>query len=224
MLWKDMDWWASGECQVVDEKLKELTKRKVAWNPGRKLLYRALDATPFDSVKCVLVGQDPYPEASHACGLAFSIPPDMVRIPVTLFNVMKELHSDVDVWPINGDLSEWCQEGVLLWNVYPSCLAGQSLSHKWPEYEVLTGEIFRRLSERGIVFAPLGNEAHKITKRYVSEDDSCIVWASHPSPRGNQNSSKPFLGSRLFSTINAELRPLGHEPIDWRTHADHQPQ
>lgn len=214
--WKDLTFWASGECQVVDERLKDLDKARKVWCPGRKNLYKAMDLTPFEDVKVVLCGQDPYPNPRFATGLAFSIPSNELTYPPTLASILGEAQRDLEGYTfVNGDLTPWALQGVFLWNVHPSCVAGKSNSHHWPEYEVLTAEIFRKLSPRGVVFAFLGSAALHYAK-YVDDLQSKVVWTSHPSPLGKIHGKKPFEGSRIFTTINAKLCELKKTPIDWR--------
>lgn len=213
--WPFLKYWNSGECQVIEERLRDLTLKKIAWCPGKTNLFRSLSLCPFDSVRCVLVGQDPYPDPKFATGVAFSIPPTEKTIPPTLAMMVKELQTDLPSFTIeNGDLTPWCAQGVLLWNVIPSCTGWISKSHHWPEYEYLTKEIFELLSPKGVVFAFLGSTAREYEK-YV-QVPSVSLHTSHPSPRGHIHAQSPFLGSRLFSTININLVKLGKEPIEWR--------
>ncbi len=218
-VWGDLTWWETGECQVIEERLADLTKRKIAWNPGKKNLYRAMKETPFDKVKVVIIGQDPYPNPKHATGLAFSIPKEETDLPPTLQNILAEYHSDLGYQlPTHGCLDKWAHEGVFLWNTIPTCTAFNSMSHgDWVEYELLTEEIFRKLSDKGVVFACLGAKAQKYIK-YVDQDDNYVVITAHPSPRAalNKKLTSPFRGSRLFTTINIRLKQMGIEQVDWR--------
>lgn len=214
----------SGEWQVVNERLKELEQanRPVCdgYSPGRSALFRALQSTPLEEVRCAIIGQDPYPTAVHATGIAFSVPSGVKSedYPVTLRNILDEYRSDL-AYPVpsSGDLSPWTQRGVLLWNAIPSCGYGAPLSHDWRggEWGLLTQEIVRLLSKRGTTFALLG----QVARRYLNEIDltnNNVVLTSHPSPRGNIASKTPFRGSRLFSSINDKLVNNGAEPIDWK--------
>lgn len=219
----DLDYFNSGEWQVVDERLKELEKvsRKVGsdgYNPGRDNLFRALQLIPMGEVKVAIIGQDPYPATAFATGVAFSIPSGYghTGFPPTLQCFLKEYSADLhyDI-PNSGDLSGWSARGVLLWNAIPTCASGRSLSHDWDEYSYLTREIVRRLSRGGVVFAFLGGVARRYIPDVALENNEVIV-TSHPSPRGNINSKSPFTGSRLFSTINDKLVNNGQQPIDWK--------
>ena len=214
MEWERLKYWNSGEFQVVEERLADLRKRRIVYNPSKGNLFAALKATPFDTVKVCLVGQDPYPKHEHATGIAFSIPPSVVEKdwPPTLVNILKEYCSDLHYpMPVSGDLTKWAKQGVLLWNCIPSCEMGKAGSHDWYEWSLLTQEIVEKLDEQGpIVFAFLGYIAQEFAK-YVQK--SKVISTSHPSPLGARHG---FTGSRLFSTINVELCALGKEAIDWR--------
>lgn len=221
--WEFLSFFNSGEWQVCDERLKDLerTNRRIGhdgYNPGRKSLFKALQSTPYEKVRVVLLGQDPYPQERFATGLAFSIPGDIPSsdFPPTLKTVFTEYSSDLHYGqPKSGDLSRWATQGVLLWNTVPSTTSGQSLSHDWLEWSFLTSEIIKALSEKGVVFALLG----QVARRHLSDIDitnNSVVLTSHPSPRGSRASNTPFLGSRLFSTINDKLNDMGLEPVDWK--------
>lgn len=215
--WK-LDYWQTGEWQVVNERLKDMEKANVPYNPTRASLFRALSITSLGETKVAIFGQDPYPDGRYATGLAFSIPADIDRhgFPPTLNTIFDEYQSDLGYpYPSHGSLLRWAQQGVLLWNVIPSCQRGKSLSHDWDEWSYLTKEITKKLSEKGIVFAFLG----AVAKRYLEEVDLTkneIILTSHPSPRAIKFSKTPFEGSRLFSTINDKLISQGLDPVDWR--------
>lgn len=219
----DLDYFNSGEWQVVDERLQDLEKvnRSIGsdgYNPGRKGLFRALQLLSCGETRVCVIGQDPYPTPAFATGVAFSIPEAIPskHYPPTLQTFLKEYTSDLGYdLPSNGNLEQWSKHGVLLWNAIPSCCPGRSLSHDWVEYEPLTRGIIQQLSKQGIVFAFLG----QVARRYVDEVDlrnNEVIVTSHPSPRGNMNSKTPFTGSRLFSTINDKLVSNGLPKVDWK--------
>lgn len=214
--WDELPFFTSGEWQVIQERLDDLDHAKTLYCPARFNLFASLDATPFDQLRVVFMGQDPYPDARLATGLAFSIPKAEKRFPASLQNLFKEYCSDLGLSvPTSGDLTPWAKQGVLLWNALPTCIAGQPLSHEgWVEWQLLTQQIVEKASERQVVFAFLGGRARDYVK-YVSEGNEVIV-TSHPSPRGILNSKTPLLGSRLFSTINDKLRKQGLDPVEWR--------
>lgn len=215
--WK-LNYWQTGEWQVVNERLKDMEKAGVVFNPSRSSLFRALSTTSLGETKVAILGQDPYPDSRYATGLAFSIPAEIGAdsFPPTLRTIFDEYTADLGYpTPSHGSLLRWAEQGVLLWNTIPSCQAGKSLSHDWDEYSYLTKEIVQKLSEKGIVFAFLG----AIAKRYLEEVDLTkneVILTSHPSPRGIKFSKTPFEGSRLFSTINDKLISQGLTPIDWK--------
>lgn len=219
----DLKFFDSGEWQVCDEKLRDLEKvsRRIGHDgyvPGRKSLFKALQAIPEAEVRVAIIGQDPYPNATYSTGIAFSIPREITpeHYPQTLSTFLNEYSTDLRLpVPSSGDLGRWTQNGVLLWNAIPSCGQGKSLSHDWSEWAFLTREIIQRLSQRGIVFALLG----QVARRYINDialENNELVTTSYPSSRGTINSKTPFVGSRLFSTINAKLVNNGQEPIDWK--------
>lgn len=212
-----LDYWKCGEYQVVQERLNDLQQKGVLVNPHSSRRFRALALTPFSDVRVVLLGQDPYPDPKYATGLAFSIPPTEQQYPPTLHNLFKEYQTDLGYpLPIAGDLTPWAVHGVLLWNVIPTCTAYHSLSHDWPEYELLTQEIVSKLSKRAEppVFIFLGGRARRFTAYVESGCD--VIETSHPSPRASRSSKHPFFGSRIFTTANARLSEAGIETIDWR--------
>lgn len=219
----DLDYFNSGEWQVVDERLKDSEKinRRIGndgYNPGRSRLFAALQAVPSGEVKVAIIGQDPYPQSKYSTGIAFAIPGELRQdeFPPTLQAVFREYCSDLGHnLPSTGDLGQWSRSGVLLWNAIPSCGPGKSLSHDWTEWSYLTHEIIQRLSNKGVVFALLG----QVARRYLNDislTNNSVILTSHPSPRGSINSKTPFVGSRLFSTINDKLVNNGQETIDWR--------
>lgn len=214
----NLDYWKSGEWQVVNERLKDMEKKHVAYNPIRRNLFRALVDCPLEHVQVAILGQDPYPNAGFATGRAFDIP-DSVSVeefPPTLNQIYREYEKDLSYpTPNNGNLQKWIDQGILLWNAIPSCTEGRSLSHDWGEYHFLTREIVQRLAKRGIVFCFLGSVARRY-EEFADDTVNEVIVTSHPSPRGNLNSKTPFTGSRIFSTINAKLIHLGREPIDWK--------
>ena len=215
--WDQMAFWETGEWQVVQENLEDLQRKKVPFNPDRENLFAALDATPFDKCKVMWCGQDPYPSSLYATGLAFSIPKMIKTFPVTLQIIFEEYQKDLGLpSPRCGDLSPWADQGILLWNVIPSCLAGKSLSHDWIEWRYLTNEIIEKLAAKGIVFVFSGNVAQEFYHLVKNATNCRVIKTSHPSPRGVQFGKNPFIGSRIFSTINSKLNELKLGSIEWR--------
>lgn len=215
--WPDLRWWDSGERQVVEEKIDELEASGHVCNPKKDLLYEALRTVREEDCRVCIVGQDPYPNPAFATGVAFSVPAGVKEdnFPSTLRIILQEYAADThNVFPSCGELSRWISQGVLLWNAIPSVQSGAPLSNDWVEWDSLHSEIVARLSARGVVFALLGAVARDRTTG-IEEKRNRVIVTGHPSRRGNINSKVPFTGSRLFSTINAKLRELKKEPIDW---------
>lgn len=210
--WPHLKYWETGEWQVIDERLKDLSKRRILWNPGRERLFKALQLVSPDAVRVLIVGQDPYPDPEFACGLGFSTPMSD-RIPKSLSVLLDEVNGDYPGGNLNGgDLTPWVNQGVLLWNAFPSCTAWLSGSHRFSEYEPLTHEIVKTCSDKGIVCAFLGGVARKFGES-VNEAESYSIYAPHPAARNNLFKKS---NTHLFFNINQKLRDLGQPEIDWR--------
>lgn len=224
MTWDDFDFWRSGEWQVITENLDDLDAQGRLYNPSRNAIFTALDAVKFEDIRACIIGQDPYPDRNHATGLAFSIPNSVREYPPTLLNVLSEYQSDLHYpAPRSGNLESWCKQGVLLWNCFPVCRTGDPGSLRWPEWDTLNREILVRLLDRSeegksrpMVVVLLGSHSRKLRVHIPSDKLSLVIETSHPSPRGNINSKTPFLGSRVFTRVNALLCEQGAQPIDWR--------
>jgi len=216
--WGHLKWWESGECQAVLERLNDVRKAGQTHCPKREDLFKALQAVPAEDVRVAIIGQDPYPDPRFASGIAFSVPEsiELHKLPPTLKTIFTEYCNDLHYsYPTNGSLLPWCKQGVLLWNAIPSCSAFLSLSHDWPEWSLLTQEVIQTLSRSGqTVFMFLGNTAKRFSG-YVEPGEDCLVL-SHPSPRASLRATRPFLGSRCFSTINDLLVNQGLSAIDWK--------
>lgn len=174
--------------------------------------FQALELTPFNRVKVVILGQDPYHTKGMAHGLAFSVLPHIKRLPPSLRNILKEYQEDLRLpQPSSGDLRAWAERGVLLLNTVLTVEEGKPNSHAGIGWEKLTYEIIRNLAERGnVVFVLWGTKANE----YAAACGTCpVVSSPHPSPL-----AKGFIGSKPFSRCNEELKRLGLEPIDWRLH------
>jgi uracil-DNA glycosylase len=211
----NLDWFQSGECQVIREHLDDMEKYGIAYHPPRKQLFKALSAIKPENVKVLVLGQDPYPNAVHATGLAFSVP-SVNSLPPTLkimFDELVRCYPDIP-YPTSGNLQKWVDEGCLLWNVCP-VFSKNYPALGWVEWKELTRSILKRLEDNNLVIAALGTAAksHLLPEDY---ETFRIITVGHPSPRGNMASKSPFTGSELFKKINVELVSLGQEPIDWR--------
>jgi uracil-DNA glycosylase len=195
--------------------------------------FSALNLTPLDQVKVVIVGQDPYHGPNQAHGLCFSVR-NGVRVPPSLLNIYKELVNDSAVpefttMPPHGFLERWAKQGVLMINTVLTVRKGEPNSHAKKGWEIVTDEIIRAVDrssvarKTGIVFLLWGNpatvKAQTILQCGSSSKSSSrhkIICTSHPSPLGASKTKSPFMGSKCFSRANQALKELGHEPIDWR--------
>ncbi|MEO6759323.1 MAG: uracil-DNA glycosylase [Saprospiraceae bacterium] len=184
---------------------------KTVFPPG-PLIFNAFNQTPFEAVKVVIIGQDPYHNPGEAMGLSFSVPQG-VRIPPSLANIYKELHSDLGVpIPKHGDLTHWAQQGVLLLNAILTVEARQAASHQKIGWQTFTDAVIRHLSEQrtGLVFLLWGKFAQS-KKALIDETKHTVLEAAHPSPLARD----AFSGNRHFSKTNEILQQEGLEPIDW---------
>lgn len=212
--WK-LKFWDSGEYQVICEKLDDIKKSGLLVCPLKKGMFRVpFRECSYENVKVVILGQDPYPNPEHCTGLAFSLPVGFERNPPpTWSNLISEYMADLHLpKPTPCPLTPWANRGVLLWNVIPSCTAYKSMSHStWTEWDYLNYEIINKLNEKkDLVVVCLGSKAREYTK-YFNPWFTVLTY-SHPSPRSILSSKTPFLGSRMFSNVNAALK----EPINWR--------
>lgn len=181
--------------------------------PPPKEIFSAFNACPFDRVKVVILGQDPYHGAHQAHGLAFSVRPD-VAVPPSLQNIFKEIHADVGVpIPKNGDLSGWATQGVLLLNATLTVRKGQPGSHQNKGWEEFTSATVKALSDNRehLVFLLWGSYA-KQKGEIIDRTKHLVLTAPHPSPF---SVDRGFFGCKHFSTTNAYLIKHGIEPIVW---------
>ena len=192
--------------------LLEERRQHVVFPPG-SLIFNAFNQTPFDRVKVVLLGQDPYHEPGQAHGLCFSVRPG-VPIPKSLINICKELQSDVGVpFPRCGDLTAWARQGVLLLNATLTVRAHVAGSHQNHGWELFTDTVIRKLSEgrEHVVFLLWGQYA-QAKAPLIDQRKHLVLKAPHPSPL---SASRGFFGCRHFSKANAWLVSQGMEPVDW---------
>lgn len=197
----------------LKEFLVEEKKRFRVFPPG-SLIFNAFNHTPFDKVKVVFIGQDPYHGYGQAHGLCFSVP-EGVKKPPSLENIFKELQSDLGIPVSNhGNLVKWADQGVLLLNATLTVRENQAGSHQNKGWEIFTDAVISKLSEQkqNLVFVLWGNYA--IAKKdLIDNTKHHILTAAHPSPF---SVFKGFFGCRHFSAINKILADLGMEEIDWR--------
>ena len=181
--------------------------------PPEDEVFAALEATPYQDVKVVLIGQDPYHDDGQAHGMCFSVRPG-VRIPPSLRNMYKELDTDLGIAPVkHGYLKAWADQGVLLLNTVLTVRAHEPASHKDRGWEKFTDAVIKDVSarEKPVVFVLWGAHAKKKAK-LIDASRHAIVQGAHPSPL----SAKLFFGSKPFSAVNEALAGFGQEPIDWR--------
>jgi uracil-DNA glycosylase len=181
--------------------------------PPAEDVFNAFEATPYDKVKVLLLGQDPYHGPGQAHGMCFSVRPG-VRPPPSLVNMFRELHDDLGCKiPNHGNLEAWARHGVMLLNAVLTVQAGQPNSHKNQGWEQFTDAVIKALDARAkpVVFALWGAYAQKKAKLIRGEQHR-IVKAAHPSPL----SATKFFGSKPFSAINEALEEVGEEPVDWQ--------
>jgi uracil-DNA glycosylase len=172
---------------------------------------------PFDQVRVLIVGQDPYPTPGHAVGLSFSVGADVRPLPRSLDNIFVEYRSDLGYpAPSNGDLTPWAQRGVLLLNRVLTVRPGNPASHRGKGWEAVTECAIRALAARPqpLVAVLWGRDAGTLKPMLVDGDSRvATIDSAHPSPLSAQ---RGFFGSRPFSRANALLAQMGAEPIDWR--------
>ena len=180
--------------------------------PPSSLRYRALDLTPFDEVKVVILGQDPYPTRGHANGLAFSVPSSVRPLPPTLNNILTEYSTDLHYkFPRTGSLETWARREVLMLNTCLTVEEGRSGSHHNIGWEMLTQDIVRTISRDRppSVFILWGNFA-KAFEEFIDTSKDLVISSPHPSPL---SAKRGFFGTRPFSRANAFLKDRA---IDWK--------
>lgn len=182
--------------------------------PPAGRIFAAFDACPFDRVKVVILGQDPYHEPGQANGLCFSVN-DGTPLPPSLQNIFKEISADLGVEPNrSGDLSRWSRQGVLLLNATLTVRAGQAGSHQGQGWEQFTDAVISHLSEErdGLVFMLWGNYARR-KGASIDRSKHLVLESAHPSPL---SAHRGFFGNHHFTRANDYLRSRGLTPIDWR--------
>lgn len=196
------------------ERFVDEERRNYEVYPPEPEVFSALELTPYEQVRVLLLGQDPYHDANQAHGLCFSVRPG-VRPPPSLVNMFKELRSDVGCTiPNNGYLAPWAERGVLMLNAVLTVRAHTPNSHKNHGWERFTDAVIRRVNEKEqrVVFLLWGAYAQK-KRALIDTSRHTIVEAAHPSPLSARNG---FFGSRPFSAVNRALREAGEPEIDWQ--------
>lgn len=198
-------------------KLREFLKKEYFSRtiyPPMNDIFNALKLTPYEKVKVVILGQDPYHEKGQAEGLCFSVPKG-VKTPPSLVNIFKEIKDDLNIDNLSPELSCWAKQGVLLLNTSLTVREGQANSHSGKGWEILTDAIIKKLNDRKqpIVFLLWGANARS-KAAFITNKNHLVLSAAHPSPLSAYNG---FFGCKHFSKTNEFLIKNGIEPIDWRT-------
>ncbi|PZE71018.1 MULTISPECIES: uracil-DNA glycosylase [unclassified Curtobacterium] len=195
----------------IGEWLRDETAAGRHYLPAGGDVLRAF-TSPFDAVKVLVVGQDPYPTPGHPIGLSFAVDPAVRPVPRSLANIYRELVDDLGVTPPqHGDLRAWSDQGVLLLNRVLTVQAGEAGSHRGKGWEAVTDQAVRALVARGtpLVAVLWGAQAGSVRPLL---GDTPVVASAHPSPL---SASRGFFGSRPFSQVNALLESQGAPPVDW---------
>ena len=200
--------------QIVTFLKTEKSLGKMIYPPG-PLIFNAFNQTPFDKVKVVLLGQDPYHGAGQAHGLSFSVP-NGVKPPPSLVNIFKEIHNDIGIeMPVAyGNLTSWANQGILLLNAALTVRAGEPFSHAKYGWAEFTDAVIKKVSDekKQIVFLLWGKFAQE-KQSLIDETKHHVLKAAHPSPF---SADKGFFGCKHFSKTNELLMQSGDNPIDWK--------
>jgi uracil-DNA glycosylase len=199
--------------QIVTFIKTEKAAGKIIYPPG-SLMFNAFDKTPFDKVKVVLLGQDPYHNSGQAHGLSFSVPPGITK-PPSLINIFKELQSDLGIPPsADGNLEKWATQGVLLLNASLTVRQNEPGSHSKIGWIEFTDAVIKKISEekKGVIFLLWGRFAQD-KQVLIDETKHHVLKAAHPSPF---SADKGFFGCKHFSKTNEFLMHEGLQPIDWK--------
>ncbi|XP_076952682.1 uracil-DNA glycosylase, mitochondrial-like [Bidens hawaiensis] len=200
--------------KILSEYVESEIQSSIPIYPPQHLIFNALNSTPFDQVKAVIIGQDPYHGPGQAMGLSFSVPQG-IKIPSSLLNVYKELQQDLGCSiPSHGNLERWAIQGVLLLNAVLTVRQHQANSHAKKGWEQFTDSVIETISKKktGIVFLLWGNYA-QAKSRLIDEKKHHILKAAHPS---GLSAHRGFFGCRHFSRTNRILEDAKATPIDWQ--------
>ncbi len=213
--WKEIlqDEFNASYFKTIKEFLVEEKRKHTVYPPG-SLIFNAFNLTPFQQVRVVIIGQDPYHGTGQAHGLCFSVPRG-ITTPPSLINIFKEIHEDLGFpVPKHGNLEKWARQGVLLLNATLTVRANQAGSHQRKGWESFTDAVIRQLSTQrvGLIFLLWGKFAQD-KESLIDTQKHYILKAAHPSPYSAYNG---FFGCRHFSKTNEILRRHGLPEIDWR--------
>ena len=176
--------------------------------PPYDLVFRALTSS-LENTRVVIFGQDPYPTQGHAHGLAFSVDSKVSPLPASLRNIFKELESDMKIKRSTGDLSDWCNQGVMLINRVLTTETGKSLAHEKLGWQGITETVAKELGQRDVIAVLWGKSAQELKNNFKDEN---VISSVHPSPL---SAHRGFFGSKPFSQVNAKLNAKGFSPISW---------
>lgn len=211
------DYFSSEDLQeahiLLERVIRERAQGKVIY-PQQEKIFHALHLTPFDKVRVIILGQDPYHGPGQAEGLSFSVPKG-IPLPPSLRNIFKELRDDLGIpLPTHGHLSSWAEQGVLLLNTVLTVEAGKPASHANYGWEALTDHIIKRLSDEKdyLIFLLWGNYAQRKAS-LIDAQKHTILQAPHPLPF---SAYQGFFGCHHFSQVNELLIKKGNTPIDWK--------
>jgi uracil-DNA glycosylase len=217
MEWTDLKFFSNGQDRIVAEHIaRDMNDGKIVL-PDIKDIMAAFEFTPFNKVKVVILGQDPYPNKRHAMGLAFSIRPSSQPgdndLPRSLENIYKELRDDTGVNKFSGSLITWADEGVLLLNTSLTVIEGEPGSHSKIGWDALTKEAIQELNDKRehLVFILWGKHAQKLGKD-IDRTKHLVLESAHPSPL---SASRGFFGSKPFSKTNSYLQEHNIPIIHW---------
>lgn len=212
--WKERlaDEWHKDYFVKLTDFVREQYSNRQVFPPASKI-FAAFDACPFDQVKVVILGQDPYHDVDQANGLCFSVAPG-IAMPPSLVNIFKEIRDDLGKpIPENGDLSRWASQGVLLLNATLTVEAHKAASHQGKGWEQFTDEVIMRLAQdrEGLVFMLWGSYAIK-KGAFIDRNRHLVLTSPHPSPL---SAYRGFFGNKHFSKANEYLTTQGKTPIEW---------
>lgn len=205
--WRDLPFWATDWPRI--DAMINADPRLIL--PPKAQRFAALTLTPPERVGVVILGQDPYPTAGHAMGLAFSVTAETTPLPRSLANIFKELCDDIDVSLQHGHLSHWAQQGVLLLNTALTVPQGEAGGHAKLGWDRLAAQVLAQVSHQPTAFILWGNHAQAMG-RHILPGDHLILTSAHPSPL---SARRGFFGSKPFSKVNTWLIAHGRPPINW---------
>jgi len=183
--------------------------------PAMKDIFNAFNQTPYDEIKVVIIGQDPYHGKGQAHGLCFSVLAG-IAFPPSLNNIFKEINNDLNIAiPANGDLTKWAKQGVFLLNTILTVVEGTPKSHDGMGWEKFTAAVIKKINEKGqpVVFLLWGKDAKEYSN-LIDKKNHFILTASHPAAEV-YGGNKGFFGCKHFSKTNEILKSIGNKPIDW---------